>query len=135
VLDVVRHEDNLAGLLKHRLHPISVKSPIPVQGCQMFQFHTKKSNLGKFWRALQWKMLVCFMAIWNISRPFFMTVTTFLVIWFIFDVLVSFTEKNLTTLFLSKNHCVITYAHTFPLKLSLAAQSIVFGRLLIDIYN
>jgi hypothetical protein len=38
----------------------------------MFRFHTKKSNLGKFWRALQWKTLVCFMAIWNILQPFFL---------------------------------------------------------------
>jgi hypothetical protein len=26
--------------------------------------------LGKFWRALKWKMLVQFMAIWNILLPF-----------------------------------------------------------------
>jgi hypothetical protein len=29
------------------------------QGCQ-----TENSNLGKFWRALEWKMLVHFTAIW-----------------------------------------------------------------------
>jgi hypothetical protein len=27
------------------------------QGCQMEYFQTKNSNLGKFWRALEWKML------------------------------------------------------------------------------
>jgi hypothetical protein len=26
--------------------------------------------LGKFWRALEWKMLVYFMTMWNILRPF-----------------------------------------------------------------
>jgi hypothetical protein len=44
----------------------------PDQGCQMDCFHTKNPNLGKFWKALEWKMLVCifygqmvyFMAIW-----------------------------------------------------------------------
>jgi hypothetical protein len=28
------------------------------QGCQMVCFQTKKTNLDKFWRALEWKMLV-----------------------------------------------------------------------------
>jgi hypothetical protein len=35
----------------------------PDQGCQMVYFQTKNTSLGKFWRALQWKMLVYFMAI------------------------------------------------------------------------
>jgi hypothetical protein len=38
------------------------------QGCQMVLFQTKNPNLGKFWRALEWKMLV-FMIIWNILWP------------------------------------------------------------------
>jgi hypothetical protein len=33
------------------------------QGCQMADFQTNIPNLGKFWRALKRKMLVCFMAI------------------------------------------------------------------------
>jgi hypothetical protein len=28
------------------------------QGCQMVYFQTKRTKLGKFWRVLQWKMLV-----------------------------------------------------------------------------
>jgi hypothetical protein len=32
----------------------------------MAYFQTKKSNLGKFWRVLQWKMLVYFMVIWSV---------------------------------------------------------------------
>jgi hypothetical protein len=36
------------------------------QGCQMGYFQTRNPNLGKFWRALQWKRLVYSMAIWNI---------------------------------------------------------------------
>jgi hypothetical protein len=33
------------------------------QGCQMVCFQTKNPSLGKFWRVLQWKMLVYFMTI------------------------------------------------------------------------
>jgi hypothetical protein len=40
------------------------------QGCQMVCFQTKNSNLGKFRRALELKMLLYFMTIWNILRPF-----------------------------------------------------------------
>jgi hypothetical protein len=34
------------------------------QVCQMAYFQTKNPDLGKFWRVLQWKMLVFYMAIW-----------------------------------------------------------------------
>jgi hypothetical protein len=46
------------------------------QGCQMVCFQTKNPNLDKFCRASGWKMLICFMAIWNILWPFgiFMTI-------------------------------------------------------------
>jgi hypothetical protein len=40
-----------------------------VQGCQMAYFQTKNSNLGKFWRVLQWKMVVYFMATRSILLP------------------------------------------------------------------
>jgi hypothetical protein len=33
-------------------------------------FPTKNPNLGKFWRAFDWKMFIYFMAIWNILRTF-----------------------------------------------------------------
>jgi hypothetical protein len=49
----------------------------PNQGCQMVYFQTKDSNLGKSWRALDGKMLIYFMAIWNILSTFgkyFMTI-------------------------------------------------------------
>jgi hypothetical protein len=32
------------------------------QGCQMVYFKTKNPNLGIFWSALEWKMLVYFTA-------------------------------------------------------------------------
>jgi hypothetical protein len=40
------------------------------QGCQMVYFQTENPNLGKFWRALEWKMLAYFLTIWNILWPF-----------------------------------------------------------------
>jgi hypothetical protein len=63
------------------------------QGYQMVYFQTKNPNLGKFWRVLQWKMLVYFMAIWYIFRTFgifYGTLVYFEVIWYIFTVLVQF---------------------------------------------
>jgi hypothetical protein len=33
-------------------------------------YQTKNPNLGEFCRVLEWQMLVHFMAIWSISRPF-----------------------------------------------------------------
>jgi hypothetical protein len=50
-------------------------------------FQTKNTNLGKFWRAMQWKMLVYFMAIWYILWPFgifCVHFVYFMVIWYIF---------------------------------------------------
>jgi hypothetical protein len=40
------------------------------QGCQMVCFQTKNPNLGRFWRAFEWKMLVYFMVILNFLWPF-----------------------------------------------------------------
>jgi hypothetical protein len=57
----------------------------------MVYFQTKNPNLGKFWRALEWKMLVYFMTIWNILRQFGITYGRFVkvvVIWYIFPNLV-----------------------------------------------
>jgi hypothetical protein len=34
------------------------------QGCQMVTFKSKNPNLGIFWWALEWKMLVNFKAFW-----------------------------------------------------------------------
>jgi hypothetical protein len=36
------------------------------QGCQMVYFQTENPNLGKYWNALDWKMLIYFMFICNI---------------------------------------------------------------------
>jgi hypothetical protein len=41
-----------------------------IQGYKMVYFQTKTPNLGKFWRALEWKIQVYFKVIWNILQPF-----------------------------------------------------------------
>jgi hypothetical protein len=72
-----------------------------VQGCQMVSFQTKNPDLGKFRRALDWKMLIYFMAVWNISQAFGIFYdhwVHFESIWYIFLGLVTWTKKNLATL-------------------------------------
>jgi hypothetical protein len=62
----------------------------------MVCFQTKNPNLGKFWRVLAY-----FMTIWSILRPlkiFYDHSVYFVVIWYIFPVLVSCSNKNLATL-------------------------------------
>jgi hypothetical protein len=39
-------------------------------GCQMVYLQNKNPNLDKFLRALEWKMLVYFIPLWNILLPF-----------------------------------------------------------------
>jgi hypothetical protein len=65
-----------------------VLEPTCGQCCQMVSFQTKKNNLGKFWRALDWKMLIYFMAIWNILQTFevfYDPLVHFVFIWHIFS--------------------------------------------------
>jgi hypothetical protein len=67
------------------------------QGCQMVCFQTKNPDLGKFWRALEWKMLVYFMTIWNILWPFgiiFGRLVKFVAIWYIFPILVCLAQEK-----------------------------------------
>jgi hypothetical protein len=52
----------------------------------MASFQTKNPNLGKFWRALDWKMLISFVAIWNILQIFgivYRYLGYFMTIWYI----------------------------------------------------
>jgi hypothetical protein len=61
----------------------------------------KNNNLGKFWRALDWKLFIHFMAVWNILWRFGMYhdhLVHFVFIWYVFPGLVSCTNKNLATL-------------------------------------
>jgi hypothetical protein len=58
------------------------------QGCQRVSFQTKNSNFGKFWRALGGKMLIFFMAVWNILRRFgifYEYLVLFVFPWYIFS--------------------------------------------------
>jgi hypothetical protein len=67
----------------------------------MVRFQTKNPNLGKFWNAFYWKMLIYFMANWNILLRFgecYGHLVHFVSIWYIFTFLVSCTRKNLATL-------------------------------------
>jgi hypothetical protein len=43
---------------------------LKIRVARWYIFKTKKSNLGKFCRVLQWKTLVFFMPIWSILWPF-----------------------------------------------------------------
>jgi hypothetical protein len=65
-----------------RQHPSRPGSP--TQGCQLVCFQTKNSNLGKVWRALEWKVLLYFMVIWNILQSFGIFYGNVVVIWYIF---------------------------------------------------
>jgi hypothetical protein len=58
------------------------------QGCQMVYFQTKNSNFGKFLRALDWRMLIHLIAIWNIlmiSGKFYDNLVHLGQIWYIFS--------------------------------------------------
>jgi hypothetical protein len=60
------------------------------QGCQMF-FLNQNTILGKIRGALEWKMMIYFINIWNILRPFnifYDHLEYFVVIWYTFPVLV-----------------------------------------------
>jgi hypothetical protein len=47
------------------LRPLFTVSYANNQGYQMVYLHTKNSNLGILWKALEWKMLVYFTAVWS----------------------------------------------------------------------
>jgi hypothetical protein len=68
----------------------------------MVCFQTKIPNLGIFWRAVERKMLLNFMTVWNILRPFCFNLWPFGIVcghlvffpfWYVW------TKKNLATLF------------------------------------
>jgi hypothetical protein len=53
----------------------------------MVYFQTKNAILGQFCRALDWKMLIYFMAIWNIMETFGLIydhLVHFVFIWYFF---------------------------------------------------
>jgi hypothetical protein len=79
VLDLKKTETNLT---RERF-----QFQIPDQVCQMVCFPNKNPNLDEFWRFLQWTILLYFMAIWSIFRPFgifYCTMVYFVVMWNVF---------------------------------------------------
>jgi hypothetical protein len=76
----------------------------------MVCFQTKNPNLGKFLGPkVDGKMLIYFMAIWNILRTFgkfYDHLVHFLLIWYIFPALVLRTNKNLATLLRTAFACI-----------------------------
>jgi hypothetical protein len=64
----------------------------------MVYFQTKNRNLGKFGRALERKMFVHFITIWNILRPFgiiYGRLVKFVVIWYSFPNLVCLDQETI----------------------------------------
>jgi hypothetical protein len=83
-------------ILHHSFSLKKVRSCLP-QGCQMVYFQTKNPNLGKFCSTLKWKMLVYFMTVWNILRPFdimYGPLVQFVVIGYMFPNLVCFDPEK-----------------------------------------
>jgi hypothetical protein len=83
------------------------------RGCQMVYFHTKNSNLGKFWRVFQWKLLVPIfydelVYLTAISYIFVYCgyLVCFMVIWYIFSILVFGIKKNLATMYVVESFVV-----------------------------
>jgi hypothetical protein len=66
-----------------------------------YYFYTENLNLGTFWRAFEWNMLVYFMTIRSFRQTFDISyghLVHFVVHWYIFHVLVYCTKKNLAAL-------------------------------------
>jgi hypothetical protein len=66
-----------------------------------FIFKPKIPNLDQFWRIWQWNILVYFIVVWYIFRPFGIfsgTLVYFVVIWYVFTVLIYCNTKNLAIL-------------------------------------
>jgi hypothetical protein len=63
---------NVSGKFKKKVSYKSAGMPVffKKQGCQMVHCQTKNPRLGKLCRVLQWKVVVYFMAVWSIVRPF-----------------------------------------------------------------
>jgi hypothetical protein len=88
------------------------KRPSPWrQGCQIVYFQTENTNLGKFLKALDWKLLIHFIAFKSIygHLGYFMTIRYILCSFGTFlPVLVSCTKKNLATLLCSQTESIGT---------------------------
>jgi hypothetical protein len=80
--------DFLTDPMSHRLQ----------QGCQMVYFQTENSNLGKFWRVLQWKMLVFLWPFGLFYGRLVNIVAIGYILWSFWYIFPHCTKKNLATL-------------------------------------
>jgi hypothetical protein len=102
-----RHFDEVIGQRCTRMRSKRLQSR---RVARWYIFKPKIPNLGKFWRALEWKCLVYSMAIWkkNYGHLVYFTyghleknyghLVYFRVIWYISPILVCCPQKNLATL-------------------------------------
>jgi hypothetical protein len=71
----------------------------------MVYFQTKNPDLGKFWRAFDWKLFVYFVTIWHILRRIgimYIHMSVWYILWsfgIFFPFWYVWTKKNLATLF------------------------------------
>jgi hypothetical protein len=68
--------------------PIVLNAGASSAGLPDAYFENKNPNLGKFWRVLQWKMLVNFMAIW--STYFMGHLVYFVAIWYTYFMVIGY---------------------------------------------
>jgi hypothetical protein len=66
----VSHSEKIKLRSAQNKHRTGMEADNASQGCRMVYLQTKKPNLGKFWMALYWKMLIYYIAIWNILQEF-----------------------------------------------------------------
>jgi hypothetical protein len=79
----------------------------PIPGLPDIPFSNQDPRFEKFFTALQWKRWAYFISIWSILwtfRKVYGHLVYLLLNWYIFPVLVSIGEKNLTTLSNSERH-------------------------------
>jgi hypothetical protein len=124
----------------------------------MVYFQTKNHYLGKFWKVLQWKMLVfCIYFVYFAAKWYILIVICYILSPFgtFFPILVRCTDKNLATLlstkpedvgyYLSKTvtihfriyvvHTYVpTYLHTYDYKLHLCPRILTIKYLLWSCY-
>jgi hypothetical protein len=101
IFQVSKQPEKIAFFLLSENRFVFCLTPTTDQGCQMVYFQTKNPDSGKFWRALDWKLLivlgpfVIFTYIWDILCPFG---KFYAHLAYFFPVLVPCAEKNLATL-------------------------------------
>jgi hypothetical protein len=63
-------ELQICNLISYIQRSVTIPVVITRVARWLMYIQTKNPNFGKFWRVLEWKILVDFMTIWNILWPF-----------------------------------------------------------------